>query len=168
MEKIFINDILNLSEEEIDKTKIRFHTYSGGNDPMEVYKENPDKLNTNWLLYYSGNKRFFHENMIAMCMLRIGEDTWLLTTIKKITKELDVTENIGYEAEEIISYKKFYSRLVVKYHNNSRSMYRWYKNVMDELEVLEILNDQFTGEDFPGYENVQLSWKQLKIGRAHV
>ena len=41
-------------------------------------------------------------------------------------------------------------------------MGRTYASVMDDLEVLEILNDQFTGEDFPGYENVRLSYRQLK------
>ena len=43
-----------------------------------------------------------------------------------------------------------------------RTMGRTYESVMDELEVLEILNDKFTGEDFPGYENVRLSYRQLE------
>ena len=41
-------------------------------------------------------------------------------------------------------------------------MVRTYRSVMNELEVLEILNDKFTGDDFPGYENVRLSYQQLK------
>lgn len=37
-----------------------------------------------------------------------------------------------------------------------------FTSIADELEVIEILNDKFTGEDFPGYENVRLSYRQLK------
>ncbi len=66
------------------------------------------------------------------------------------------------EAQDDASYGKYFGRLVLRYHNPCRTMGRTYASVMDELEVLEILNDQFTGEDFPGYENVRLSYRQLK------
>lgn len=161
MKKILINDILNLSDVEIENTRIKFNIYNGYHDPMDLYKENPDIVNNDWFLWQD-ERRYFREGQIAICFLKIGVDTWLLTTIKKILKELDVTGAIGYEAEEIEVYRKYFGRLVVKFHNTSRTMGRTYQAVMEELEVLEILNDQFTGEDFPGYENVRLSWKQLK------
>ena len=161
MKKILINDILNLSNREISDTRIKFNIYNGYHDPMDLYKENPNVVNNDWFLWQD-ERRYFHEGQIAICLLKIGVDTWLLTTIKKILKELDVTGGIGYEAEEIERYQKYFGRLVVKFHNTSRTMGRTYQAVMDKLEVLEILNDQFTGEDFPGYENVRLSWKQLK------
>ena len=163
MDKILLNDILCFSESEISDVRIKFNIYNGYTDPLELYKENPDKVNVEWFLWHE-NRRYFHEGQIAICFLRTSTDTWLLTTIKKITKELDVSSDggIGYEAEEIEKYRKYFGRILVKYHNTVKSMGRTFESLMDELEVLEILNDHFTGNDFPGYENVRLSYPQLK------
>ncbi len=42
-------------------------------------------------------------------------------------------------------------------------MVRNASKLINELEVLEILPNMYTGEDFNGYENVNLSYDQLKI-----
>ncbi len=163
MDKILLNDILCFSESEIADVRIKFNIYNGYTDPLELYKENPDKVNVEWFLWHE-NRRYFHEGQLAICFLRTSTDTWLLTTIKKITKELDVSPDggIGYEAVEVEKYRKYFGRILVKYHNTVKSMGRTFESLMDELEILEILNDHFTGNDFPGYENVRLSYPQLK------
>lgn len=163
MDKIFLNDILNISRSEIQDTRIKFNIYNGYTDPLELYKENPEQVNTTWFLWHD-SRRYFHSGQIAICFLRITTDTWLLTTIKRIIKELDVGSEggIGYEAEEIETYKKYFGRIVVKYHNSYKVMGRTFESVMNELEVLEILNDKFTGNEFPGYENIRLTYPQLK------
>lgn len=163
MNKILLNDILNISPEEIENTKIKFNIFNGYTDPLELYKENPEKVNTTWFLWHD-KRRYFHTGQIAICFLRIASDIWLLTTIKRIIKETDVDDEggVGYEAEEMEQYQKYFGRLLVKYHNTNKSMGRTFLSVMNELEVLEILNDKFTGEEFPGYENVRLTYTQLK------
>ena len=163
MDKILLNDILCFSKSEIADVRIKFNIYNGYTDPLELYKENPDKVNVEWFLWHE-NRRYFHEGQLAICFLRTSTDTWLLTTIKKITKELDVSPDggIGYEAEEVEKYRKYFGRILVKYHNTVKSMGRTFESLKDELEVLEVLNDHFTGNDFPGYENVRLSYPQLK------
>ncbi len=163
MDKIFLNDILNISQEEIENTRIKFNIYNGYIDPLELYKENPEQVNTTWFLWHE-NRRYFHNGQIAICFLRIASDTWLLTTIKRIIKEIDVDieGGIGYEAEEVEEYRKYFGRLLVKFHNTNKAMGRTFESVMNDLEVLEILNDKFTGDEFPGYENVRLTYSQLK------
>ena len=163
MEKILLNDILKISSEEISNTRVKFNISNGYTDPLELYKENPEKVNTTWFLWHD-NRRYFHRGQTAICFLRISTDTWLLTTIKRIICELDVgiDGDVGYEAEEIECYKKYFGRVLVKYHNTNKGMGRTFESVMNDLEVLEVLNDKFTGNDFPGYENVRLTYSQLK------
>lgn len=161
MDKILLNDILKIEDSQLYHVRIKFNIYNGYHDPLELYMENPDKVNIEWFLW-NDERRYFHEGQTAICFLKTAYDTWLMTTVKKITKELDVTGAVGYQAEEVLQYKKYFGRLLVKYHNSSRTMGRTYESVMNELEVLEILNDQFTGNEFPGYENVRLSYSQLK------
>ena len=58
MDKILLNDILNISPKEIDATRIKFNIYNGHTDPLELYKENPEQINTEWFLWHE-NRRYF-------------------------------------------------------------------------------------------------------------
>lgn len=159
--KIMLNDLLRFSPGEVPGVRVKFNIYDGFSDPLDLYKEDPDKVNVQWFLWHD-ERRYFHTGQTAICFLRIGTDIWLLTTIKKITRELPVTGAVGYDADEVGAFKKYFGRVVVKYHNTNKGMGRTFASVMDELEVLEILNEQFTGDEFPGYENVRLSYRRLK------
>ena len=163
MEKILLNDLLHIRPEDIENTRVKFNISNGDTDPLDLYKKDPELVDTTWFLWHE-KRRYFYKGQLALCFLRIREDTWLLTTIKHILKEIDVDDEggVGYEAEEVESYRKYFGRVLVKYHNTNKAMGRLYSSVMDDLEVLEILNDKFTGDEFPGYENVRLSYAQLK------
>lgn len=104
---------------------------------------------------------------MAICLLKLSYDTWLLTTIKRITKDLDVNEGINYEAEELEEYRKYFGRVILKYHKTSSTQCRKYGSICDDLEVLEVLPALFDGDEFPGYDRVRLSYTQLLsiIGR---
>lgn len=41
-------------------------------------------------------------------------------------------------------------------------MGRTYESMMEELEVIEILSTAYDGDEFPGYENIRLSFSQLE------
>lgn len=160
MKKILINDLLRIPEGDIYNVRLKLNVDNGYTDPLEEYKQDPDLINIQWFLWHR-DRRYFHTGNIAICLLYLYDDKWLLTTVKRITKELDVVGDIGYEAEEIEEYSQYYGRLVLHYHNTNRSMGRKYESLMNDLEVLEILPDLYDGDDFPGYENIRLSYAQL-------
>lgn len=161
MKKILINDLLKIPDSELSSVRLKLNVFNGHTDPLEEYKENPDKVNISWFLWHK-ERRYFYKGDIAICLLNLYDDKWLLTTIKRITKELDVFDDIGYEAEEMEEYSQFFGRLVLHYHNTKRGMGRKYESLMDELEVLEILPTAYDGDEFPGYENIRLSYSQLE------
>jgi hypothetical protein len=98
---------------------------------------------------------------IAICFVKMPYDTWPLTTVKRVTKELGVTDGINYEGEEIDSLKQYFGRVVVRYHKK-RSVVMRLAGIADELEVVEVLPSIYDGENFPGYDKVRLSYPQLK------
>lgn len=161
MEKIYLNDLLHFSEEEYGTIKIKFNQSNGREDPMELYQHNPEIVNNQWLFWRS-KQRYFYVGQIAVCFLKLSYDTWLLTTIKKVTKELDVYDGINYEGEELEQYKSYFGRVVIKYHKTSHQQGRYYSEICDELEVQQILPTIFDGDDFPGYDKVRLSYRQLE------
>ena len=51
---------------------------------------------------------------------------------------------------------------IVQFHNTNRQLFRKPDLIFDELVVSEILPTVFTGFDFPGYDNVCLSYSELE------
>ena len=113
--------MLGLDANEIKRTRLKLNIPEKGNNPLDLYKSNPDEIYVNWFLWHN-SRRYFHTGQIAICLVRISQDEWLLTTIKNILSELETDDGVGYEAEEIDKYKGFFGRVVVKYHNTVKWM----------------------------------------------
>jgi hypothetical protein len=86
----------------------------------------------------------------------LGNDRWLLVTIKNILEEIPNIDSgpYYYIAKEITEYSQYFGRVIIKYHNTVQQMVRRAKEIINDLEILEILSTQYDGTDFPGYENV--------------
>lgn len=158
---IKLNDLLRIPDSESSNVKVRFNQHDGYNDPMDLYLSNPEIVNSQWL-FWRNKQRFFNVGQIAICLMKLSNDEWLLTTIKRVTKELNVTNGINYLGEELKEYEQYFGRVKIKYHRTSQSQGMYYNTVRDELEVLEILPNMFDGDEFPGYDRVRLSYIQLK------
>ncbi len=159
---IYINELLHFAESELWNIKVKFNIYNGYDDPRELFADENrrEELNTQWL-FWRHERGHLKVGNIAVCLARIGGDSWLLTTIKKVTRELGVYDGINYEGEELSEYKKYYGRLVVRFHKSDRSTFRIYGGIHHEMTVEQLLPDVYSGEEFPGYDNVCVSYKQL-------
>ena len=161
MDGLLLKDLLNFSDNEISNVKIKFNQHDGNDDPMDLYKRNPEIVNTTWL-FWNEKRRYFFEGQIAICFLKLSYDKWLLTTIKKITKDLKISGGISFEGEEIERFKPLFGRVIVQYHKTTMAQGRYFSELQDELIVNQILPAQYDGDDFPGYDNVRLSFRQLE------
>jgi hypothetical protein len=151
---IVITDLIrNLN---VKNTKIKFNLNNGHDDPIDLYANNPQLINSKWL-FWRTKTRNFRVGQTAICLVRMRGDLWLLTTIKKVTHDLDVTNGISYEGQELDEYSGLYGRVVIKYHKTFQSGTVNASTVLDDLEVVQILPSTFEGKDFPGYDKVRLS-----------
>ena len=155
-----LNDLLQLTKEDLSRTKVRLNMDNGEKDPIDIFKKNPDEL-LSWNYY---NNKTYKQNQISIGLVNRGNDCYLLFTVGRILKVLDLPKNtaVGVEYETIDEYKDLYGRVVVSYHNNSQNLFRNADTIMDDLIIKEILPSVFTGFDFPGYQNVFLSFDQLE------
>ena len=160
MKKVLIDDLLHIPAELAGNVKVKFNQHDGNEDPMDLYLREPEIVNTQWL-FWRNKQRYFNVGQIAICLLKLSSDTWLLTTIKRVTKELSVLEGINYEGLELDEYRQYYGRVIIKYHKTAQTQGMFYSTVHNELEVLQLLPTTFDGDEFPGYDNVRLSYMQL-------
>ena len=158
--KILLKDILDFDDKEISRVKIKFNNWTGEN-PVETYLREPELLNS-FNLFWRNQRRYYNIDDIAVNLVQMSYDTWLLTTIKEVTKELGVTFGQNYEGRELIKYSGLYGRLIVRCKRPSRAPVFHFKNIMEKIEVFQILPDVYGGDDFPGYDNISLSYHQLE------
>lgn len=164
METIQLNDLLQLTREEIDKTKIRFMVSNDGiNFNPNTDAEDPkkqDKVNLEALVYNRKKSMSFTRGVIAIDFIRIHDNYWLMTGIVKVVKD----NGLAQPATAEYLTKKYNFRLVVRFHKNFQNGIVLAKNIIDELEVIEVWTPDKTLDDktFPGYKNVSVSYRELK------
>lgn len=155
---IYLNDLLQL--ENIKKVKIRFNQSNSISNPIEVFKNDRTAL-LNWQFHNYSKKRSFYEGQIAIGFVKIEGNKWLLFDISLITKDLNRFNAVGYEFLTLEEYKKYFGRVIIEYNNKAQNMVRRAETVINECKVIQILEDTFDNDVFPGYENVNLSWYDL-------
>lgn len=104
-DRILLNDILHLSDEDIERTRVRFNLNDGATDPIEEFKRDPDVVSIQWLLWRN-DKNMFTVGQIAICLVRCldNKDHWLLTTIRHIDADNGVKNGVAYEASDLENY----------------------------------------------------------------
>ena len=159
MQSILLSDLIGPLDGQ--SVKIKFNIFNGYDDPMVLYMKNPEIINNQWLFWREKNKNF-KIGEIAICLLKIGYDQWLLTTIKKITNDLNIRNGINYEGTELPEYSKYYGRIILSFHKTLQNPVVTKDTVWNQLEVLQILSSPFDGIDFPGYDSVNITFHELE------
>ncbi|MBR3220314.1 GIY-YIG nuclease family protein [Candidatus Saccharibacteria bacterium] len=107
--------------------------------------------------------RRFHDEEIVFCFIPYYND-WLLVNAYKVVNSnkhlIDVDED--YTSH----YKSLLGRLVLMGNAKTklRNIRMNNRDSIDALEIRELLPEPYykTGKKFPGYENVNLTWRELK------
>lgn len=160
-ELLNLNDLLRFEDSQLPRVKIKFNHFNGETDPLEEYLADPDKVNNEWL-FWRRSRRNFVVGDIAVNFLRLTADSWLLTTVKEVTKELGVSVGTNYEGVELDDFRSLYGRLVLKYKKPARISVLRAAPIIEQIEVAQLLPATFDGDDFPGYDSVSVSYSQLK------
>ena len=169
--KILLNTVLNLSNEQIENSKIELNMTAGrASDGAEIFLERWLKAEqaqkesgltecSFWGWY--GHRRNFYPGQWVFSFIKLNYDEWMLISAAEI---IDIPKNSRANVKILEPYKPYFGRLIIKYKKgNTYSRYVFkMKNLIEECEIKEILPSIFTGFDFPGYDNVSLTYEQLK------
>lgn len=162
MSSIKLNDILKL--EDLNNTKIRFNLMFGGNwSPIEMFKNNEVDAILKGHYWNYDKKKSYKLGQVTVGLIRIkrNENLFLLFHIGKVTKDLNIQNGVGYEFETMSEYEKYFGRIIVRFKNKSQNMVRRATSVINDCEIAQILPDVFDNDIFPGYDKVNITWKDL-------
>jgi len=160
-ERINLGDLIRI--EDIQNTKIRFNARLGGTqDPVQLFQEGDIGSLLEGHYWNSDKKRSYRGGQTTIGLIRLQQsDQWLLFHIGKIVKDLNALNAMGYEYTIVEEYRKYFGRLVVRYKNKDTNMIRWAAPLMEQIEVAKILDDVYDSDVFPGYEKVNVTWREL-------
>lgn len=160
---IMLNDLLQLTEEEIANSKIKFNMMFEGNwDPIELFKSDKKQIMLDGHYFNHGGKYAYDEDQLTFGFIRLSRKNhlWLFFHAGRII-EKGSTPSAPYLYEELPQYKKYFGRLIIHFKNRVQANNRLAQSVIDQCTVYEILPDIFDNDLFPGYENVNISWQEL-------
>ncbi len=160
MKELMLNDLLQLTEEEIKRTKVRFNQSNGVENPLNVFKQTPEKL-LHWNYW---NSQSYKAGQISIGLVRMGYDEWLLFTVGEIIELLDI-EGAGVACKYNTLTEKYghlFGRVIIKYRKTMQSQFPNASTVLNDFVIKEVLPVVFSGFDFPGYDNVSLTFGELE------
>lgn len=166
-----LGQLLNLPSEMVSKSKISLNmkvTDENGNWVPAI--DRYQKLGEVGFGYHSHRgsskqRNFTWVGQIVFVFAQLKDDSkkWLLISVDKITK---IADHGWCQFEPLNEYSGFVGRLVIRIAEKKSAMGRYIYNLncfIDKAEVVEILPKEYEEIKFSGYENVHLTFSQLKL-----
>lgn len=160
---IYLNDLLQL--DDLKNVKLRFNLHFADKKVPAIKYYNDEEIGV--MLYgqyhnYS-KKGNFKEGNISLGFVPIPnqKDSWLLFHIGRVVKDLNQKNGLGYEYEAIPELEKYEGRVIIHFENKSQNLIRCADTTIKDCTVKEVLPEKYNTYHFPGYDNVNISWKEL-------
>lgn len=183
---LMFTDLLKLSDEDYKRLKLVFH-YDWNWDPkthpdymvdllgeggmrlelLKMYREGKVDLVKKIMANHNPDpkakaKRFLNGDL-AFTFIKYADKDWLLVNAFEVLD--DSKHLVEIDEAPLADYAPYFGRLVItweggnKHNNKMRS-----RDMIEKLKVKKILERPYDEmmEDFPGYENVNLSWRELE------
>ena len=162
-----LNNILNLTQEEIDNSRIELNMTEGSGGVSYIDKWlslNEEEKSSGitdcsyWGWY--GKKKNFNIGQTVFSFIKISYDEWLFISAAEI---VDVPIDSRAEVKIIEKFTPLFGRLVMRYKKGNtyaRYVFRMGK-VIESCTVKEILPCQYSGEKFEGYDRVHIAYRKL-------
>ena len=170
MNTLKLKDLFNLTDKEIHNSKIALNMYSDrskGITAFQTWEESSEKDREVYYSYWShyGPNRNFKNEQLCFGFVQLPNDNkkWLLVTVGKIINVPNKPDICDYK--EIKKYSGFLGRLIINL-DKGNTYQRYVFNLshyINEIKVVELLSHDYQKIKFNGYDNVQLSYHDLKV-----
>ena len=166
---LYLNDLLHLSPEEINNSKIEFNMQAGsGGQPFldrwlkhsDYEKASGTCKDCSYWGWFGNKQRNFSPGQFVFSFARISENDWLFISAAKVK---DTPVNDWATVEILDRYTPLFGRLIVKCKKGnkySRYVFNLDKYI-DQVVVREILPCVYSGEKFEGYDRVYIPFHRL-------
>ena len=144
-----------------DPSKFKIHAarWNGENQPLDVYVRDKARW-FRWNTWKSSKNDFNEDYIFSLIDFYHEKNMWLFGGIYKVMGRGNQGSN-SYKIEEQKEYSNYVGRLKIKLENPGRNRAFRLEKYLNKMKVSEILKEPYSGENFPGYENINHDFHAL-------
>jgi hypothetical protein len=155
-----VSDILQL--EALEQYKLHLGSWDGNNQPLDLYLQDEAK----WKYWNewrnpTGKNEWNRDYIFSVINFYPKPNTWLFGGIFKV---LDRPDGGNYIIEEVGSFKKYDGKLLLNFerYQGMRGRSFLLESYIDSITVNQLFEYKYTGEVFPGYDNINHDFSVLE------
>lgn len=169
---IKLKDIFKIEDEKQKQYKVHLATWNGSNHPLDKFVVSGEKEVRNWNNWVNGERNKLNRKYVFTLLNFYHEKhIWLFAGIYEVrgnpVRHTKPIPHLIYDTKLTEQFKSFVGRLKIHFHRRGKFTYPNLETHINRFTVAEILKEQYTGEEFPGYENISINFSSLQniIGR---
>ena len=129
--------------------------------PLDVWVRDKKEWQE-WQETYPGRNDFNRQYIFSLMEFHHEPETWLFGGVFKVLGVVDGPAGKNYKVELKDMGSEFIGRLKIKSSYNSRPTRINMDTCYSEFEVKEILSEPYSGQAFPGFEYIDISFGELE------
>jgi len=139
------------------KGKVHFARWNKEAQPLEVFVRDRQEWQ-GWQEYRPKRDEFSRPYIFSLMQFYHETDTWLFGGLFQVLAR----HSDWYEVALLDEGSGFIGRLKLRSAYRGRSTRVNFEKHYEGFEVLEVLREPYTGRQFPGYEDIDLSFEELE------
>ena len=143
--------------EKWEDYKVHFARWNGDSQPLEVFVRDRTQWQ-GWQEYRPSKDDFNRPFIFSLAQFYHETDVWLFGGIFRVMARHDDR----YKVELLDAGSGFIGRLKLHSTYRGRTTRVNFENHYDGFAVQEILREPYSGRQFPGYEDIDLSFEELE------
>lgn len=168
MEEYKLNDLLNLSMQELQQFKLHLAKFDGETQPLDVFSRDFEEWKF-WNEWRGKDSKDVFNRKYILGLIHDYHRTnkYIFGGIFEVVERFDNYQEteIGYKVELTDLLKPLIGRLVIHFESYQGMRGRSFllENFIDSCYISEITEKKYEGVDFPGYDNVLLDFSTLEV-----
>lgn len=159
MNDIMLKDIWQIKD--VEDYKVHFGRKSGTTEPLDEWVDDRWKW-TGWQEWRPNRDEFNRPWIFSLMDFYPETDRWLFGGVFRVVARHEGRHEGGYEVELEDLGAKFIGRLKLSSSYRSRPTRVNFENHYNSFVVSEILSEPWSGRTFPGYEDIDLPFRELE------
>jgi hypothetical protein len=141
--------------------KVHLASWNKENQPLDVFVRDRAEWD-GWNSWRSAKDEFNQDYIFSLIDFYPEPGIWLFGGIYKVLARRPENSSHSYTVERVLDYSELEGRLKIRFTRPSRGRSIILENYYSQMEVSELLKEPYTGQRFPGYENILLDFPALE------
>lgn len=141
--------------------KVHLASWNGHDQPLDVFVRDRQEWDM-WNSWRSGKNEFNRDYIFSLIDFYPEPGIWLFAGIYKVLERNDENFSHSYKVRITNYGEPLVGRLKVHFQRPGRIRSLKLENYFDDMAVSELLKEPYTGERFPGYENINHDFPALE------